>query len=90
MVGILGKYHSSYNSHILATTGAPLTPASPGRWFVAHQLKLLLAYVALNYDVQPLKKRPLNRIFGESIVPSQSGTISVRMRKRRGNSETTS
>lgn len=65
-------------------------PTSPGRWFVAHQLKLLLAYVALNYDVQPLEKRPLNRIFGDSIVPSQKATISVRRRMRAGNSETTS
>ena len=88
MAGILGGYHLSYSSHILATTGAPLTPTSPGRWFVVHQLKLLLAYVAVNYDVQPLEKRPLNRIFGESIVPSQSGTISVRRRKRMGISET--
>lgn len=88
MVGILGEYQSSVL--ISKTTGAPLTPASPGRWFVAHQLKLLLAYVALNYDVQPLEKRPLNRIFGDSILPSQSATISVRRRKRVGYSDKTS
>lgn len=59
-----------------------LTIASPGRWFAAHQLKLLLAYIALKYDMKPLAKRPLNRVFGDSLVPSQTATITVRRRKQ--------
>ena len=51
---------------------------SPGRWFVAHLLKLIIAYITVNYDIEPLEKRPLNRIVGNSIVPSHSVTLKVR------------
>ena len=58
-----------------------LTMGSPGRWLVAHQLKLMLAYVALNYDIQHIGKRPLNFVFGDSIIPSPTATMKVRRRK---------
>lgn len=55
---------------------------SPGRWFVAQQLKLLLAYVALNYDIQQLEgRRPLNRVIGDSMVPRRDTVIKVRRRQ---------
>lgn len=54
---------------------------SPGRWLVAHQLKLMLAYVTLNYDIQYIAQRPVNRVFGDSIIPSPTATMMVRRRK---------
>ena len=55
---------------------------SPGRWLVAHQLKLMLAYVTLNYDIQYIAQRPVNQVFGDSLIPSHTATMTVRRRKR--------
>ncbi|KAK0516828.1 hypothetical protein JMJ35_001431 [Cladonia borealis] len=55
--------------------------ACPGRWLVAQMLKLLIAYITLHYDIQPLEKRPLNTVFGDTNIPSISATIRVRRRK---------
>lgn len=57
-----------------------LTIGSPGRWLVAHQLKLMLAYVSLNYDIQYIAQRPMNQVFGDSIIPSRTATMMVRRR----------
>ncbi|KAE8378054.1 cytochrome P450 [Aspergillus bertholletiae] len=53
----------------------------PGRWFVSHVLKLLLAYITIHYDIKPLKERPLNIILGDHSIPPQHTTIFVRRRK---------
>ena len=58
-----------------------LTTSSPGRWLVSQILKLLIAYITLHYDIQPLEERPLNTIFGDTNIPSMSATIRVRRRK---------
>ena len=54
---------------------------SPGRWLVAHQFKLMLAYVTLHYDIEHVPQRPVNFIFGDSIIPSRSAKMRVRRRK---------
>ena len=54
---------------------------SPGRWLVAQILKLLVAYITLHYDIQPLEERPLNTVFGDTNIPSMSAKIRVRRRK---------
>lgn len=43
-----------------------------------HELKMLLAYVLMNYEVPYLEKRPENQWFGQSIVPPMKATIKVR------------
>lgn len=55
---------------------------SPGRWLAAHQLKLMLAYVVLNYDIQYMAQRPENFVFGDSLIPSQTASMKVRRRKQ--------
>ena len=42
---------------------------------------MMLAYITLNYDIEPLNKRPLNDYHGDFNIPSQSATIKVRRRK---------
>ncbi len=54
---------------------------SPGRFFAAHQLKIMLAYIMLNYDIKPLASRPPNEYFSDNITPSATATISVRRRR---------
>lgn len=59
-----------------------MTIYSPGRRFAALQMKLILAYVVVNYDIQPIAKRPVNWVFGDGLVPSLSAKMTVRRRKR--------
>lgn len=80
MGAILGTYWES-SANVNSRNRADMTLHSPGRWFVAHQMKLLLAYIALNYDIQPIERRPLNRIFGDSILPPTSATMTVKRRE---------
>ncbi|EMC95609.1 hypothetical protein BAUCODRAFT_109037 [Baudoinia panamericana UAMH 10762] len=56
--------------------------ACPGRFFVSHELKMLLAYVVMNYDVQYLGKRPENQWFGQSVIPPTTATIKVKRRSQ--------
>ena len=51
---------------------------SPGRWFVALQLKLLVAYIISHYDIERIEQRPMHRIIGSHFVPP---AISVKVRR---------
>ena len=52
--------------------------ACPGRFFVALELKMLLAYMVMNYDVEPLKTRPPNIWFGQNNLPPMKAKIRIR------------
>jgi cytochrome P450 len=54
--------------------------ACPGRFFAANELKLLLAYMVLNYDIEPLEKRPDGKWIGQVSLPDMKATIKVRRR----------
>ena len=58
-----------------------LTSISPGRFFAAVQLKLLIAYIVRHYHFEPLEHRPLNKTFGGHIVPSMTAKVKLRRRK---------
>lgn len=55
--------------------------ACPGRFFAANELKLLLAYVVLNYDIEPLAVRPMGTWIAATALPPMRATIKVRRRK---------
>ena len=40
----------------------------------------MLAYVALDYDIQHIGQCPLNVVFGDSFIPSPTKTMKVRGR----------
>lgn len=86
--------HQDHNSEVLrhknlsmVTTSEQFQPfghgrhACPGRFFAANELKLLLAYIALNYEVEPLPERPAGMWIGETVLPPMKATIRVRRRK---------
>ncbi|KIV98586.1 uncharacterized protein PV09_09620 [Verruconis gallopava] len=54
--------------------------ACPGRFLVSHELKLLLAYVTMHYDIESLESRPPNTWFGQHIIPPMKATIRIRRR----------
>ena len=54
--------------------------ACPGRFFAANELKLLLAYMVLNYDIELLPKRPEGTWVGQVSLPNMKATIKVRRR----------
>lgn len=55
--------------------------ACPGRFFVALELKMLLAYMVMNYEIEPLATRPPNKWFGQNNLPPMKATIRVRRRE---------
>lgn len=55
--------------------------ACPGRFFAANELKLLIAYMVLNYDIKPLAVRPPNTWFADTVLPPMTTTIQVRRKK---------
>lgn len=55
--------------------------ACPGRFFAANELKLLLAYMVMNYDIEPLKERPGNTWVGTTMLPPTKACINVRRRE---------
>ena len=56
----------------------------PGRFFAANELKLLLAYVALKYEIEPLERRPEHVAFGSTMTPDANVVIRVRRKKDHG------
>ncbi len=58
--------------------------ACPGRFFAANELKLLLAYVVLNYDIEPLVERPKGSWVANVSLPPMKAAIQVRRRKDGG------
>nr|BEI74071.1 cytochrome P450 monooxygenase [Trametes versicolor] len=57
--------------------------ACPGRFFAANELKAMLAYIVLNYDVKLPGdgKRPLNMYWGPTVLPAPAGKVLFRKRQ---------
>ncbi|KAI0371432.1 cytochrome P450 [Pilatotrama ljubarskyi] len=57
--------------------------ACPGRFFAANELKTMLAYLVLNYDVKFAEegKRPANFRFGPADLPAHNAEVLFRKRK---------
>lgn len=55
--------------------------ACPGRFFVSLEMKMMLAYMALYYEVEPLAERPPNTWFGQNCVPPMKACMRVRRRR---------
>jgi hypothetical protein len=66
---------------VLTRQGVDKLNHSPGRFFVAHELKLILAYLVQNYEFKPLVERPKFVWFGSNMIPPVKTTIEVRRRK---------
>ena len=56
---------------------------SPGRFFAANELKAMLAFMVVNYDLKLAGDgaRPANVFFGSSVVPAPSGQLMFRKRQ---------
>lgn len=54
--------------------------ACPGRFLVQHELKMMLAYLTMNYEIEHLVERPANQWLGTSIIPPPKATLKVRRR----------
>ncbi|KAF4632466.1 hypothetical protein G7Y89_g5655 [Cudoniella acicularis] len=52
--------------------------ACPGRFFATQQLKLVLAYIAINYEIAPIPQRPANNWIVGSSGPPLKDTIRIR------------
>lgn len=55
--------------------------ACPGRFFVAMELKIILAYMVMNYDVEYLKPRPQLKWLNTMRSPDTKATIRVKRKE---------
>ncbi|PRP86150.1 hypothetical protein PROFUN_03137 [Planoprotostelium fungivorum] len=56
--------------------------ACPGRFFAVNELKAMMSYVLLNYDVKTIDgQRPKNSYFGTAVVPHTTAELLIRKRK---------
>lgn len=55
--------------------------ACPGRFFATQELKLMLAYLVLHYDVEPFSDRPQNAVMNGSSIPPANALLGIKMRK---------
>lgn len=82
-----GEDHLKSTNTDLITTSDSFLPfghgrhACPGRFFVSLELKMLLAYMVMNYEVEPLATRPPNTWFGQYHIPPLKAKIKVRRRE---------
>ncbi|KAK6067123.1 cytochrome P450 [Seiridium cupressi] len=69
-----------------ATTSSEFLPfghgkhACPGRFFAATELKLILGYMIMNYDIEMLEKRPEDIYAGAARLPPMAAKVRVRRR----------
>jgi hypothetical protein len=57
---------------------------SPGRFFAANEVKAMLCYTVMNYDVKlpgGSTVRPCNQYFGNAGIPSQNDEVLVKRRQ---------
>ncbi|KAK3503414.1 cytochrome P450 [Neurospora crassa] len=57
--------------------------ACPGRFFVAHEVKMMLAHILQNYDIKPIAERPRPTWVAHTIIPSLDVKIEVKRRQRK-------
>lgn len=50
----------------------------PGRFLVAPEVKIFLAYMTMHYDIEPLLKRPANKTLAAVNIPTPDTIINVR------------
>jgi hypothetical protein len=55
--------------------------SSPGLFFAANQLKLIVANLLLEYEVQPLPFRLANTPLGDLMIPSIKARMMIRKRR---------
>jgi hypothetical protein len=49
---------------------------------VAHELKMMLAYLVNNYDIEPIAQRPKPLWIGQTIIPPLQ--VKIRVNRRQG------
>ncbi|KAK8062284.1 hypothetical protein PG997_014381 [Apiospora hydei] len=54
--------------------------ACPGRFFAAAELKLMLAYIVLHYDIEHLEQRPSNSWFSAARLPPMKESLKLTRR----------
>ncbi|KAF2442776.1 cytochrome P450 [Karstenula rhodostoma CBS 690.94] len=54
--------------------------ACPGRFFVAHELKIMFAHLFMNYELKPITERPVTNWVGRTSIPPK---VDIEIRKRK-------
>ena len=76
--------HQSVNTNVEYLTFGHGRHACPGRFFAMNELKAMMAYVVMNYDIRTEEEgvRPPNYISGMAVIPNPMAKVLFRKRKR--------
>jgi hypothetical protein len=78
---IAGVYH--FQAMRWSTTEYFNFLTSPGRFFAATELKSIMAYILLKYDVKfASDMRPKNLVFAGGIVPDPNAKVMFRLKQK--------
>lgn len=81
MEGTLGEFTRA-RSHSKASINEC---ASPGRFFVAHELKIMFAHLFMNYDIKPITERPVQIWVGRTSLPPKVDIEICKRKTQRSN-----
>ena len=57
-------------------------PYSPGRFFASYELKSIIAFILMNYDMKIRDgKRPADLFVAETVIPDPNGQVMFRKRQ---------
>ncbi|KAJ4360323.1 uncharacterized protein N0V89_000884 [Didymosphaeria variabile] len=54
--------------------------ACPGRFFVAHELKIMFAHLFMHYELRPIAERPVRKWVGRTSIPPK---VDIEIRRRK-------
>lgn len=77
----MASTHGKSKVYIVLYMISDIILSSPGRFFAANNIKIILAHLLLNYDVQPFQSRPPNISLGDISVVPVKATMMVRRRE---------
>jgi cytochrome P450 len=85
--GRLDKVLEHKNRGLIVTTDDFFTfgavrHACPGRFFASQEIKLMIAYIVMNFDLKVEGGRPANFSFNGASVPTDDMKIDIRLRAR--------
>ena len=55
--------------------------ACPGRWFATDVMRLMIASMVMDYEIEPLVPRPNNKWLLDTVMPPEGAKLRVRRRK---------
>ena len=72
---------SRFSHYLISFTESMSLNFSPGRFFAMHEIKAILAYILIEYDISvPGSVRPQDKYYGYTCIPNTTANVSFKRR----------